>query len=356
MLDSNRLTFATQGDEYSYHAEAARRLAGDDIDIDPHRTFSPVVRASRNYEPGLGIIAICTVAGTVEDSAREIVKKRVSALPPIVARVDLPVKLALIGAYEMSQEEIAAQGVRLLAQKAAYLQCEEAVREIAPYIKLQYAGESVEAVREALRRSAKKSESANKGQHPFLAIGPAHAAEPLGGVIVGPEQVNPIGSVTSFYALQRDEKEPLIPIDPEKISPRTVVSLAHPDKPGEFEKAMAMTEAMGIQVGRFIPFNIGDFTKHDPSTRRGGGILEIMHQGRDEEVSEWISRVEGIESNDGFRGPFDINRLGAFDWYVEDPIDLGALAAQREEAYAEQRRAEAFERVNKLVKFCRQVA
>jgi prephenate dehydratase len=354
---SERLVFATQGDEYSYHAEAARRLAGEDIGFLPFKDFSDVVRSSRLTEPGLGVIAISTVAGTVDDSARQLVRKRVAALPPVVARVDLPIKLALIGAYEMTEDELAAQGVRLLAQKAAYLQCESTIRQIAPKIKHRYEGESILAVREALRLSNKKHKNPNKRQHPYIAIGPAHAAEPLGGVIVGPDQVNPLGSVTSFYALQRQPRDGvLIPADPEKTAKRTIVSLAHPDIPGEFTKAMQMTQDMGIEVTRFIRFNIGDFTKHNPTLKRGGGIFEIIGDDRDEKITEWISRAAGIEGNDGATGPFDINPLGFFDWYPEEPIDLAQLAATREAEYAEKRRQDAADKIGKWMSYLREIA
>lgn len=347
------LVIATQGDEFSYHAEAARRLAGDEIEFDPKVRFGEVVRASRMTNPGLGVIAISTVAGTVDDSAREIVRKRVSALPPIVGRVDVPIKLSLIGSGPMDEEELSARGVRLLAQKPAYLQCLPVLEKIAPQIKVKFVGESIQGVREALARNLNKS--GNNKQHPYLAIGPAHAAEPLGGVIVGPEQVNPLGSITSFYALQRDPNLNLIPKDPEQTSVRTVVSLAHPDKAGEFEKAMRMTEEMGIIVSRFIPFNIGDFTKHDPNTRRGGGIFEIAHGRYDEQVTEWIARIIGLEANDGFRGPFDINMLGTFAWYEEESVDLRQLAEKREAAYSLQRKTEAEARFSKWEEYLQEI-
>lgn len=351
-----KLVFATQGDNLSYHAEAAKQLAGEDIEFDPKVRFGEVVRASRMTYPGLGIIAISTVAGTVDDSAREIVKKRVAALPPIVARVDVPVQLSMIGAYEMTPQEIAARGVRLLAQKPAYLQCKPVIDKVAPEIKVKYVGESIQGIREALARSNRKSEGTNWKQHPYLAIGPAHAAEPLGGVIVGPSQVNPLGSITSFYALQRKpEAGVLIPHNPAKCTKRAVVSLAHPDVPGEFSKAMQLTDEMGIQVSRFIPFNIGDFTKHNPSLKRGGGIFEIIGDTRDEQLTEWISRVAGIKGNDGAAGPFDINSLGAFDWYPEEAIDLGKLAEVREREYTEKRQEEAVEKIGKWVNFAKAV-
>lgn len=330
MSNTNRLTFATQGDALSYHAEAARTLAGNDIDYDAHRDFGEVVKASRLGYPGLGVIAISTVAGTVDDSAKQVVRKRVSALPDVVARVDLPVKLALIGAEPMDEEELRRyMGVRILAQGAAYLQCKPVLDEIAPYRKFMQRKESIEAAREAMAASRVPAKEGKK-KHPHLAIAPAHAAAPLGGVVIGPEQINPPGSVTSFYALQRDPRVLMFEEDPEKTDHRTVISLAHPEGPGEFDKVLDLADAMGINVSRFIPFDIGDFTKHDQNIRRGGGIFELGHDLYDPEMLEWFSRVVGIGANDGVRGPFDVNKLGGFMWYPEDNLDLVQLS----EAYS----------------------
>lgn len=334
MSNSERLTFATQGDELSYHAEAARRLAGPDVDFDPKGKFGEVVRSSREGEPGLGVIAISTVAGTVEDSAKEIVRKRVSALPTVVARVDLPVKLALIGSESIPIEDLKGYlGVRLLGQQAAYLQCQGVIDDLIPHKKFMPRRESIEAAREALAAAAAPAREGKK-KHPHLAIAPAHAAEPLGGVIIGPDQINPIGSITSFYALQRDPRSLMFEDDPAKTEHRTVISLAHPEGPGEFDKVLDLASDMGIEVGRFIPFDIGDFTKHDDTLRRGGGIFELSHDLYDPEMLEWFSRVVGLGANDGVRGPFDVNKLGGFMWYPGESKGLHELSAEHTERVA----------------------
>jgi hypothetical protein len=69
-------------------------MGSEPMKIEAHTKFGDIVKASRNYHPGLGVIAISTVAGTVDASAKENVRKRPSALPPIVGRVDVPIELA----------------------------------------------------------------------------------------------------------------------------------------------------------------------------------------------------------------------------------------------------------------------
>lgn len=312
------LTFATQGGEFSYHAVAARRVAdGQMVEIEPKSRFGEVVRASRNYEPGLGVIAISTVAGTVDDSAREIVRKRPSALPPIVGRADISIELALISSREQTIEELGRRGVRCLAQKPAALQCSDFLKEHLPWIKLRYHGESTAAIREVVE----------KDERNLVAIGPNFAAEPLGARVVGPNQINPEGSVTSFYVLQRDPRQQVLPLDPEKTSPRTVVSLAHPEGEGEFEKCLELADKLDIHVARFIPFAIGDFTKHNSELKRGGGLMELAHDLFDEEVTEFCARVNGLAGNDYVRGPFDTHKLGVYPWYPEQPIDIHSLVS-----------------------------
>lgn len=312
-MSERSLTFATQGGELSFHAEAARIAApGVEVEFESHQRFGEVVRASRNTLPGLGVIAISTVAGTVEDSAKEIVRRRPSALPPVVARVYVPIELSLIGSSEQPVEDLDRRGLRCLGQKPAVEQCRAFLTDFMPWVKVEYRGESTAAVKEAI----------DKNSPNYLAIGPKHAAEPLGGVVIGPNQINPEGSVTSFYVLQRDPRVQVLPIDSAKNTSRTVVSLAHPEGEGEFDKCLDMVDRLSIRVGRFIPFDIGDFTKHNPGLRRGGGIFELDHDMYDEELTEFCARINGLVGNDGHEGPFNTRKLGRYDWYPEDPVTI----------------------------------
>jgi prephenate dehydratase len=305
------LTFATQGGEHSYHAVAARAVAGDrPVVIEEHREFGKVVRASRAWDPGLGVIAISTIAGTVEKSAKEIVRKRPSALPPIVGRVDLNVELAIIGSRPQTIEEIGRQGVKCLAQKPAWMQSLGFINEHLPWIKRVYRGESTEAIQEVIDRDDPR----------YVAIGPSFAAELMGGHIIGPDQINPPNSVTSFYVLQRDIRQKLLPDDPEKTSQRTIIRLAYPEGENELDKCWVQAAESGITISRFIPFAIGDLTKHNPRLRRGGGLLEVVGDVFDPEITEFCAYVNGLKANDGTEGPFDTNKLGAYPWYEEPEI------------------------------------
>lgn len=318
MAKHDKLTFATQGGPQSYHAEAARRLAGvatvAGVNVESHDEFGEVVRAARKDYPGLGVIAYRTVAGTVEQSARSIIGRRTSALPPIVGRVDVPVKLALIGAQDQNLEALNRHGVRLLGQKPAVEQSRPWLEEHLPWIKAVYRSESTKAVEEAIARGDKN----------VIALGPTHAAKPMGGVVLGPEQINPKGSVTSFFALQRDPRFKLLPGNVEKTEKSTVVALLHPEGAGEMERIVDVAESLDIQGTRFTPFNPRTPTKHNPNIKRDGGILEILHGYYDEIVPEFCARVNAIKGGDGVDGPFDAKRLGEFDWYPGAAIDLRA--------------------------------
>lgn len=313
---SESIRIATQGGEFSYHAVAARQVAlGREVEIVPYDRFGEVVRASREYCPGLGVIAIGTVAGTVDDSAREIVRKRPSALPPIVGRTDVNIELALIGSSDQSIEDLNRRGVRCLAQKPAATQCSDFLSEYLPWIKVCYRGESTKAIAEAI----------DQNNPDVVAIGPKFAAEVLGGFVLGGRQINPEGSVTSFYVLQRDPRQEILAKDPKKTSPRSVVSLAHPEGEGEMEKCLDVIHGLGVSVMRYIPFAIGDFTKHDGNLRRGGGLLELGHDLYDAELTEACARINALSGNDNVRGPFSTKRLGGFMWYPEEPVELGTL-------------------------------
>lgn len=312
---AQKLVFATQGGQFSYHAEAARIVSRDpDVRVLPCDDFSEVVRASRQYYPGLGVIAISTRAGTVDESAAQIVRKRPSTLPPIVARVDVPVELALIGSVPQSLGELNRRGVRCLGQKPAIAQGAEYLKGALPWLRVLYRSESTAAIQEML-----DAKSPN-----VVAVGPAHAAQKMGGFIIGDSQINPPDSVTSFYVLQRDPRQSLLSKPDEYTTPRTVISLAVPEGPDEFAKCAEIADRLGLRVGRFIRFDIGDFTKYHDGRRRGGGILEIAHDRYEPVVPEFCSRVNEIESN-GHRGPFTTKVLGDYTWLPEEPIDLSAI-------------------------------
>ncbi len=325
------LIFAIQGDELSYHAKAVTEFIDKPVGFATMDTFGGVVRTTRN-ETNLGAIAICTVAGTVDASAKEIVCQRPSALPSVVGRQDIEVQLGLIGSCEQTIDELSERGreAKCLAQMAAMLQCEPFFEENLPLLKRGrgnkskglYRGESIKAVREAL---SKKSPD-------WLAIGPSFAAEALDGHMVGPDQINPLGSVTSFYVLQQETDPKVLPEHPDKTEPRAVISLAHPEGVGEFAKCMEMAVRMGIKISRFIPFDIGDFTKHNKDVRRGGGIFEIAHTRTSGIVAEFSARIAGLEDNDGFGGPFNVRNLGGFMWYPEADIDPLSLIPDENEA------------------------
>ena len=290
---------------------------GQEVKIEDKKEFGEVVVASRENFPGLGVIAISTLAGNVEKSAKKIVGQRPSALPYIVGRVDLPVELALIGTTEQTIQELGRHGVKCLAQKEAVLQCQGFLKEHMPWVKVRYKTESTRAIKEMVA-----TDNPN-----FIAIGPSFAAEPLGGVILGSDQINPPNSVTSFYVLQRDNRQRILPEDPSKTNFRTVLSIAHPKGDGELTKCIDLAENIGVGITRVIHFDIGDYTKHNPEIERGGGLFELAHDLNDGEVTEFCARVAGIEANDGVRGPFDAIKLGSYSWYTEELIDLSTLAA-----------------------------
>ena len=125
--------------------------------------------------------------------------------------------------------------------------------------------------------------------------------------------------------MQQETERHVLPEHPDRTEPRAVVSLAHPQGKGEFAKCMQLATSLGIKISRFIPFNIGDFTKHDKDVRRGGGILELAHTRNSGIVAEFSARVAGLHDNSGFGGPFNIRNLGGFKWYPEPGVDPMSL-------------------------------
>ena len=315
MTNPDLLTFATQGPRPSYHYEAARLIAGAEVNVISFMEFGDVVDAAMKTEPGLGVVAYRTVAGTVDKSVRTFMRqRRTSTLPQIVARQDVPISLSLIGAREQSLEDLDRQGVRLLGQDAALKQVQPWLAEHLPQIELEDGGESIEAVRRVIEEA----------DDDLVALGPTHAASPLGGFILGPNQINPAGSITSFFVLQRDPEVQILPVDPEKSQKVTVLSLLHPEGPGEMEKIINVAHELEITGTRFNQHDPDVVTKHNPDVARNGGLLEIRHGFYDEKVTTFCKIVNNLKGNDRVRGAFDARRLGRYDWYPEDVIDLRA--------------------------------
>ncbi len=310
-MTGEHLTVATQGGEYSYHAEAARAITQDpDVKLDVKNEFGEVITASRNHFPGLGVIAITTAAGAVEKSAKAIVRNRPAALPPVVGRVDIEVELSLMGSRPQSLEELDRRNVHCLTQKEAWLQASDYCKEHLPFLicreRTDIRHESTSAIMEMVKRD----------DLDYVAIGPRFAAEALGAVIIQ-DRVNPLESITSFWVLQRDPRVEVLPRDSKKTAVRTILSLAHPEGKGELQKCWKLVDKLGIKIAQFTPFDIGDYTKHNPNLRRGGGLLEIGHDVYDEETTEFCARINGIKSNDGEVGPFDARKIGTYQWLPE---------------------------------------
>ncbi len=309
---------ATQGNRYSYHALAAERAVCAPINAIDMPTFKEVVMASLATYPGLGAIAINTAAGTVEKSAKVMFGRRTATLPQIVSREDVPIELAVISSHEQTPDELLRRGVRCTAQAEAMRQCRGYLEDRFPFMKLRSDGpESTRGVQDVITR----------GNRNFLAIGPSHAAEPMGGFIVGPRQINPEGSVTSFYILQRDPREDLLPRNPRKTQQVTALAIAYPEGEGELTKCLEIAENVGIEAIRYMPYNPKDPTKHNPNLKRDGGILEVTGGYFDQHVTEFCAKVNQLRAIDGVDGPFDSKRLGEYCWYPEETIDLHQLAA-----------------------------
>jgi prephenate dehydratase len=310
-----KLTFATQGNEFSWHAQAARVAAGtSDIDIIDCDDFRDVITASINEDPGLGVMAINTAFGTVERSARRMVGRRAAALAPVVARVDLEIGLSLIGSKEQTLEELNRRGVVCYLQEEAQLQIDGFKRAHLPWLSYVRRNESTHAVQEAL----------DKKSPDHVAVGPSYSAELMGGFVLGPKQINPEGSVTSFYILQRDPSQKILPA----VKPRTkvsVIGINYPDVQGEFEKCLDAMNKVGIEPVRYIPYRTGHTTRHNPNITKNGGILEVQHPLYDSRVTKLCGKINALGGEDGVVGPFDAKKLGEYKWPKQKVLDLDEL-------------------------------
>ncbi len=300
----NKLSFATQGDQFSYHALAAELVASEPINVVPCDTFAQVVGKSRANEPGLGVIAVNnTLAGVVVDSAAQLVRYRPSELPPIVARVDLGVSLVLAGSLDQELESLDREDVICLGQHPALDQCMDFMTQFLPKVKLIESEESTRAIKDMLRANSSK----------VLAIGPAFAATGLGATILH-KQINPTGHKTSFYVLQRDPRMQLLPEAPDDHIPVSVNSVGFPEQDGEKEKVLEVASDIGLEVVRVIDFAQGDFTRDADLRKCGGGLFDVAGDPYDEKLYEFRKRVNQLKTNDGRTGPFTAKVLGSYFW------------------------------------------
>lgn len=315
-MSTERLVFATQGNEHSWHAEAARQAAGtNNVGIMDFDDFDDVLTASINEDPGLGVMAINTAAGVVDRPARRMVGRRAAALAPVVRRVDLEIGLSLIGSVDQSIEELNRRGVTCYLQEQAQLQIDAFKQVNLPWLHYERRKESTHAVAEAL--------SMQSPDH--IAVGPSYSAQLVGGFVLGPPQINPEGSITSFYIFQRDPRQRILPEEPEKTERVTVLGINYPDQPGEFEKLTEAVSSVGAEATRYIPYRTGYPTKHNPDIKKNGGVLEVQHDVYDSKVTKLCAKINAIKGNDDVDGPFDAKKLGGYDWYPQEIIDLQAM-------------------------------
>lgn len=315
-MSLGKLVFATQGNEFSWHAEAARQAAGtNEIDVIDCDDFTEVITASIDEYPGLGVMAINTAAGTVERSARKMVGRRAAALPQVVARIDLSIGLSLIGSEEQSLEDLNRRGVTCYLQEEAQLQIDGFKREHLPWLHYERRKESTHAVLEAL----------GKRSPDHIAVGPSYSARLIGGFVLGPQQINPEGSITSFYVFQRDPRQDILPVDSSKTTKVSVLGINYPDEPSEFEKCLDAMEKVDVEPVRYIPYRTGHPTRHNPNIKKNGGILEVQHDIYDSKVTKLCAKMNAIKGEDGVDGPFDAKRLGGYDWFPQEVIELSDI-------------------------------
>lgn len=306
-MSSQENRCATNGDENSYHGDAAVAYYGPGTVPESYSRFSDLIKGS--WQIGRAIMAIQTVYGPVEAAASEIVRKhRPDTLPKIVGRVDRDVPLSVVCGVDVSLEDLGnGHGVTLYVQKPARDQSLDFIKQHWPQIRTVPNLESSEAMRQVIADKDPKK----------IAIGPSFAIDALGGHRVGPTQVNPAGSRTSFYAMQLDPTTGVPEPGDDQVEKRAVLTLARPDGQGEMEKVVNIIEEMGLRICRYIRFDIGDFTKHGPDLRRGGGILEIQASQYDGFLHEFCHAVNILKSNDNADGPFSAKILGDYSWVTE---------------------------------------
>lgn len=319
MSEIEHLTFACQGNEYSYHGEAARQISGDpDAIIINYLKIGEVVQACRRDSPGLGVVAVSTAAGTVNKFTEQVIQYQPDTVPRVVGRTDVPVSLAIIGSEPQSIEELNHKGALCLVQDEARVQCRWFLKTNLNWVRLEPRAESTRAI----------SEAVEKAQKNIVAIGPSFAAEALGGTIIGPRQINPPGSVTSFYALQRDHEEKILPKDPEKTESRAVISLTLHDEQGAFDKSLAIIDQLGLSVVRFIAYDRQRLSRRHDGISWYGGLLEVKGKPQDAVVWEFITQIVEQKTRYGREHQFMAHKLGRYDWYPEEPISLQTLLDQ----------------------------
>lgn len=306
-----RLNFATQGGYFSYHRVAAEEAAGrDTIDITPCESFAQVVGKSRAMDPGLGIIAVNnTLSGVVVNSAKQLIRYRPSELPTIVRRVDIGVALGLMGSIPQDVKLLNRKGVVCLGQQPALDQCRDFMARFLPKVELIESTESTLAITDMVSAQSKD----------VLAIGPTFAAQSLGAVLLYSRQINPNGHKTSFYVLQRDPTEALLPPPPAGSKQVTVLSIAFPDDDGEKEKVLNAIEGLELPTVRVIDFASGDYTRDANLKRRDGGLYDIevgyYHELR-YELCKVIARLKARYNDKP--GPFSAKPLGYYYWPAEE--------------------------------------
>lgn len=329
VVSGEAVTFHTQGSIHSWHAVAAREWAQESgenpkVLIEPHDKFGDVVRSCRKSYNHIGVMAMRTVVGTVDESAALIIIEGEAAMARFTGRQDTDVRLAIGGTdrHDFAEiEERRGKGVTCLAQEPAWLQS-TILHERLPLLKPQYRSESTAAVREAVERNDPN----------VIAIGPSFAMKKLGAFTLGPRQVNPRGSVTSFYLMQRDPTMQVLPQDPNKTEVRTVLSLTLPsNEDDEFKRCMEIAKQYGVNITRYIPFNgdkdkeIDGEVKKVPANNKikvPGGLLEIAHGVYDEPTTEFRARVHHMKPviTNGHGDDFRTHILGMFPWYPEEPV------------------------------------
>lgn len=217
------MRIAIQGEQASFHHEAARQWFGDAVNIVPCDSFSEVFGSLNRHETDAGLIAI---ENTLTGGINPVYDLLEAHGYPIVGEVHLPIHQQLIGTLG---HEI----THIYSHPVALAQCEDYLDSHYPDIERIEHHDTAGAV-EFIKQSANPS---------YAAIASVEAAKLHNMAIIAENIEDNPANFTRFLVIQPNGKVP-------KDADRTSLVITTNHTPGALAKVLTVLADMGINLSK----------------------------------------------------------------------------------------------------------
>lgn len=222
-------TVAIQGNEGSFHDQAARTFFGDEYEMKTCLTFRDVFESVSDGDTEYGVVAIeNSLHGSINPVYRLLAEKKLW----VCGEIRLRIQLHLIGSKQNTAGDFS-KITRVLSQAEAISQCEEWLHDHLPHIVVEESNDTAGSVRTIVEQDNPEA----------AAIAGEMAASTYGGITLAAPINDDPANYTRFFILQ---KHPTKNSSANRTS--IIMTEKDPDNVGSLYDALGVFSSLGINL------------------------------------------------------------------------------------------------------------